>query len=128
MHAFSVVPRIFCEAGLAQSGASRVVRSGPIVPVEAAAASVWQLAHPEARNTALPAAAAAGEVALVFAGVLGVVVVVDVLAGVVEVLAGVVEVLAAGVAEDPLEDAPAAVGGAGSVRPGGRPVGTPRAE
>ena len=58
MHSFSVVPRIFWEAGFAQSVRSLTSRFGPTVPVADAAASVWHPLHPaEPVNTAWPAAA-----------------------------------------------------------------------
>jgi hypothetical protein len=50
---------------LAQSAFSRVSRSGPTVPVAAAAASVWQPLHPATPvKTALPAAAVVAEPAV----------------------------------------------------------------
>ena len=53
-----MVPRTFWDAGSAQSAFSLVSRSGPIVPVALAAASVWHPLQPDAPvNTALPAAA-----------------------------------------------------------------------
>ena len=55
MHCFSVAPRTFCDAALAQSVRRRVSRSGPTVPVAEAAASVWQPLHPADVNSALAA-------------------------------------------------------------------------
>src|SRR6478736_4799719 len=58
MHCCRVAPRACLEAALAQSALSLVSRSGPTVPVEAAAASVWHPLHPASPvNTVLPAAA-----------------------------------------------------------------------
>src|SRR5581483_6520260 len=58
MHCCSDAPRAFWEAGVAQSALSLVSRSGPTVPVEPAAARVWQPLHPAVPvNTVLPAAA-----------------------------------------------------------------------
>ena len=57
MHAFSVVPRIFWEAGRAQSDFSLVSRLGPTVPVAPAAARVWHEAQvPTPVKICLPAA------------------------------------------------------------------------
>jgi hypothetical protein len=58
MHCWSVAPRIFLEAAVAQSLRRRMSRFGPTVPVALAAASVWQDEQPAVpTNTALPAAA-----------------------------------------------------------------------
>ena len=58
MHWLSVAPRTRLEAGLAQSVRILTSRSGPIVPLEPAAARVWHELHPAVPvNTVLPAAA-----------------------------------------------------------------------